>query len=209
MKHTIARTLCILAVAVLTAAPALTGTVDAAKGGAVRMTAPRSSMPAASPKSPATGAGTTTTKNAAPSSQTTQGKTDATSNTKTQQNASQANTQARTNTQQSGSFFGSAMRNMGIFAGGMFLGSMLSSMFGWGNMGFMSEVLGMVFNIILLLVVINVIKWLWRRLRGRSQGGDAYQRGYEAAMRDQQKRRDPYTIDVKPIDEEKDPFLKK
>lgn len=203
MKHKLSVIICVLGFIMAAAMPAVTGSVEAKGAGAARMTAPRSAMPAATKTAP----NTTTKSNAASSSQqTTQSKQNTANDTKAQTSTA---AQTRQNTASSGSFFGGAMRNIGLLAGGMFLGSMLSSLFGMGNMGFMAELLGMFFNIILLLLVINVVKWLWQKLRRRSgTGDDAYRRGYEAAMREQQKRRDPYTIDVKPIDEEKDPFRK-
>ena len=128
-------------------------------------------------------------------------------NQQTRQNAQQAN--ARTNTQtrtNQSSGWGSAMRNIGLLAGGMFLGSMLSSLFGWGNMGFMADILGVMFNIILLLVIVSLISHLWRKFRGKknTSDDDAYRRGYEAAMREERFRHKGMTIDVKPIDDDKD-----
>lgn len=141
------KTLSIIAGAALlfaTAVPAASMPVWAAKGGAVRMAAPKTAPPAAAPKSTPNGSGAGTQRTANPN-QTQQARPN--TNT-TAQNA------ARTN--QSSSRWGSAMRNIGLLAGGMFLGSMLSSLFGWGNMGFMADILGVLFNIILLLVIISI-----------------------------------------------------
>ncbi len=191
------KTLSIIAGAALlfaTAVPAASMPVWAAKGGAVRMAAPKSAPPAAAPspaKSTPNGTGTQRTANP---NQTQQARPN--TNT-TAQNA------ARTN--QSSSRWGSAMRNIGLLAGGMFLGSMLSSLFGWGNMGFMADILGVLFNIILLLVIIAIASSLWRKFRGRKGGreDDAYRRGYEAAMRNKRHEDGYTTIDVTPLDEEK------
>ena len=67
---------------------------------------------------------------------------------------------------------------------------MLSSLFGWGNMGFMADILGVMFNIILLLVIVSLISHLWRKFRGKknTSDDDAYRRGYEAAMREERFR---------------------
>lgn len=190
------KTLSIIAGAALlfaTAVPAASMPVWAAKGGAVRMAAPKTAPPAAAPKSTPNGSGAGTQRTANPN-QTQQARPN--TNT-TAQNA------ARTN--QSSSRWGSAMRNIGLLAGGMFLGSMLSSLFGWGNMGFMADILGVLFNIILLLVIISILSSLWRKFRGRKGGreDDAYRRGYEAAMRNK-RQEDGYTmIDVTPLDEDK------
>lgn len=155
------KTLSIIAGAALlfaTAVPAASMPVWAAKGGAVRMAAPKTAPPAAAPKSTPNGSGAGTQRTANPN-QTQQARPN--TNT-TAQNA------ARTN--QSSSRWGSAMRNIGLLAGGMFLGSMLSSLFGWGNMGFMADILGVLFNIILLLVIISILSSLWRKFRGRKGG---------------------------------------
>lgn len=190
------KTLSIIAGAALlfaTAVPAASMPVWAAKGGAVRMAAPKTAPPAAAPKSTPNGSGTGTQRTANPN-QTQQARPN--TNT-TAQNA------ARTN--QSSSRWGSAMRNIGLLAGGMFLGSMLSSLFGWGNMGFMADILGVLFNIILLLVIISILSSLWRKFRGRkgSREDDAYRRGYEAAMRNKRQEDGYTTIDVTPLDEDK------
>lgn len=162
MKRTFTTIVCCLGLAALLACPLVTMPAQAAKGGAgaVRMTAPRSSSMSAVP---------TQTPKAAPNSNaksTTTGQTKQDTTTKTQANTTQPNAQAQTN--RSGSMFGGMMRNIGLFAGGMFLGSMLSSMFGMGGMGFMADLLGMVMNVVLLLVIINVIKWLWQKVRRRN-----------------------------------------
>lgn len=190
------KTLSIIAGAALlfaTAVPAASMPVWAAKGGAVRMAAPKTAPPAAAPKSTPNGSGAGTQRTANPN-QTQQARPN--TNT-TAQNA------ARTN--QSSSRWGSAMRNIGLLAGGMFLGSMLSSLFGWGNMGFMADILGVLFNIILLLVIISILSSLWRKFRGRkgSREDDAYCRGYEAAMRNKRQEDGYTTIDVTPLDEDK------
>lgn len=190
------KTMSIIAGAALlfaTAVPAASMPVWAAKGGAVRMAAPKTAPPAAAPKSTPNGSGAGTQRTANPN-QTQQARPN--TNT-TAQNA------ARTN--QSSSRWGSAMRNIGLLAGGMFLGSMLSSLFGWGNMGFMADILGVLFNIILLLVIISILSSLWRKFRGRKGGreDDAYRRGYEAAMRNKRQEDGYTTIDVTPLDEDK------
>ena len=190
------KTLSIIAGAALlfaTAVPAASMPVWAAKGGAVRMAAPKTAPPAAAPKSTPNGSGAGTQRTANPN-QTQQARPN--TNT-TAQNA------ARTN--QSSSRWGSAMRNIGLLAGGMFLGSMLSSLFGWGTMGFMADILGVLFNIILLLVIISILSSLWRKFRGRKGGreDDACRRGYEAAMRNKRQEDGYTTIDVTPLDEDK------
>ena len=182
---------CLAGLVIAAAAPVVSTPVFAARGG-VRVSAPKA-LPSGSK-----GTVRNNTTNRTTNNQT---------NQQTRQNAQQAN--ARTNTQtrtNQSSGWGSAMRNIGLLAGGMFLGSMLSSLFGWGNMGFMADILGVMFNIILLLVIVSLISHLWRKFRGKknSSDDDAYRRGYEAAMREERFRHKGMTIDVKPIDDDKE-----
>lgn len=182
---------CLAGLVIAAAAPVVSTPVFAARGG-VRVSAPKA-LPSGSK-----GTVRNNTTNRATNNQT---------NQQTRQNAQQAN--ARTNTQtrtNQSSGWGSAMRNIGLLAGGMFLGSMLSSLFGWGNMGFMADILGVMFNIILLLVIVSLISHLWRKFRGKknTSDDDAYRRGYEAAMREERFRHKGMTIDVKPIDDDKE-----
>lgn len=182
------------ALLVATAVPAASMPVWAAKGGAVRMAAPKSA-----PMTPA---------KTAPNGSGTNSQSTLNQNAKTQQARPNTNTtaqtQSRANTQQSTSRWGSAMRNIGLLAVGMFLGSMLSSLFGWGSMGWMADILGVLFNIILVLVIISLISRLWRKFRGRkgSREDDAYRRGYEAAMRNKHREDGYTTIDVTPLDKD-------
>lgn len=182
---------CLAGLVIAAAVPVVSTPVFAARGG-VRVSAPKA-LPSGSK-----GTVRNNTTNRTTNNQT---------NQQTRQNAQQAN--ARTNTQtrtNQSSGWGSAMRNIGLLAGGMFLGSMLSSLFGWGNMGFMADILGVMFNIILLLVIVSLISHLWRKFRGKknSSDDDAYRRGYEAAMWEERFRHKGMTIDVKPIDDDKD-----
>ena len=182
---------CLAGLVIAAAAPVVSTPVFAARGG-VRVSAPKA-LPSGSK-----GTVRNNTTNRTTNNQT---------NQQARQNAQQAN--ARTNTQtrtNQSSGWGSAMRNIGLLAGGMFLGSMLSSLFGWGDMGFMADILGVMFNIILLLVIVSLISHLWRKFRGKknTSDDDAYRRGYEAAMREERFRHKGMTIDVKPIDDDKE-----
>lgn len=60
---------------------------------------------------------------------------------------------------------GGFLRNLGMFGGGMLMGSMLSSMLGFGNMGGMASIFGILFNIIVLAAVFMGIRYLWNRFR--------------------------------------------
>ena len=178
---------------------AISATVEA-KGGGVKMAAPKA--PAAAPKTPAK-----TTPDAR--SNANAGTNNASSKTTEQANGinskQSATNQPSAAQAQSGSRIGSIMRGIGIFAGGMFLGSLLSSLFGMGS-GFLADLLGVLMNVVLLALAIGVIRWLWNKFRGNGRGGnggsrsDAYREGYEAAMRAQREQQQPDIIDITPRD---------
>ncbi|MGI6092741.1 MAG: hypothetical protein GX348_03900 [Veillonellaceae bacterium] len=81
--------------------------------------------------------------------------------------ASQAKpgTQQAAQQQASGGF----MRGAGMFAGGMLMGSMLSSMLGFGAMEGFATILGMIFNVIILAAIFMGIRYLWTKLRNNKK----------------------------------------
>ncbi|SFT68911.1 hypothetical protein SAMN02910356_01645 [Selenomonas sp. GACV-9] len=101
---------------------------------------------------------------------------------------SKSNTAGNTNTQ-SGSRWGSALRNIGLLAGGMMLGSLLASMFGGLGGGLLADILGVVMNVVLLFAAIMVIKWLWNKFRGRKE-----ENVYRSNMRDLNMRQEPKDV---------------
>lgn len=95
------------------------------------------------------------------------------------------------NTAQSGSRFGSMMRNIGLFAGGMFLGSMLSHLFGFGMGGMMADVFGLLANVVMVMAVIFAVRWLFQKLRGNGSGSSyAARERYDARPQEPQTRYD-------------------
>ena len=100
---------------------------------------------------------------------------------------------------QSGSRLGSIMRGVGLLAGGMFLGSMLSHLFGFGT-GMMSDMLGLLMNILLFAVAFMVIRALLRRFLGGSRSSrDSYQQRWQEPLHTQaQQPRRPDIIDIQP-----------
>ena len=108
-------------------------------------------------------------------------------------NATAANSKsntAGTANAQSGSRWGSALRNIGLLAGGMMLGSLLASMFGGLGGGLLADILGVVMNVILVFAAIMVIKWLWNKFRGRKNEGNVYR----SSMRDLNMRQEPQDV---------------
>lgn len=75
---------------------------------------------------------------------------------------------------QSGSRWGSALRNIGLFAGGMMLGSMLSHLFGGLGGGMMADILGLVMNILMAAAVFLILRWAWNKFRGRGKETNVY-----------------------------------
>ena len=117
-------------------------------------------------------------------------------------NSANAGTNAKAGTAantQSGSRLGSIMRGVGLLAGGMFLGSMLSHLFGFGG-GMMSDMLGLLMNILLFAVAFMVIRALLRRFLGGSRSSrDSYQQRWQEPLHTQaQQPRRPDIIDIQP-----------
>ena len=77
------------------------------------------------------------------------------------------------NAAKSSTGWGSALRSIGLLAGGMLLGSMLASMFGLGS-GFLADVLGVLANVAIAFAVIMAIRWAWNRFRGRKEEESVY-----------------------------------
>lgn len=127
----------------------------AAKGGSFRPSTPRPSAPKAAPKP------------SAPKSSTQQK-----SSTQTP-SASQKKPAAAATRQQSGGI-GGMLRGIGLFAGGMMLGSLLGNMFGFGGFGAFSTIMGILFNILLYGAIISIAIWGFRRLFGKTAEENPY-----------------------------------
>lgn len=136
-----------------------------AKSGGGGIKAPTSTTKSLAPSTKSTTA--TTPRADAPKTNATETpKSNANTNNTSSNTANKTNNNSNTvNNNQSGSRWGSALRNIGLFAGGMFLGSMLSNMFGLG--GFMSDILGLIANVILIGIVVMVIMAIYRKLFGK------------------------------------------
>lgn len=143
-----------------------------AKSGGGGFKAPASTTKSLTPSTKSTT--TTTPKTDAPKTNATEApKSNATTNNSSTNTANKTNTTTNTaNNQQSGSRWGSALRNIGLFAGGMFLGSMLSNMFGLG--GFMGDILGLIANVVLIGIVVMIIMAIYRKLFGKKNETNAY-----------------------------------
>ena len=141
---------------------ATTNTAYAAKGGA--KLGGSTKAPAAAPKASAPSSNSNS-KSVSGNGESYKPSKDAKSLSKDAPSAS-SKTSSAANTQ-SGSRWGSALRNIGLFAGGMFLGSMLSHLFGWGSLGWGADILGLLVNIFILYLVIKGAAALWRWLRDR------------------------------------------
>lgn len=151
---------------VLSAAPVIpaANTAYAAKGGA-KMSIPKS---APAPKAPAAGAtsNANTSKSVSGNGSSYAPSKDAKSLEKNAPAANaKSNTAAANANTQSSSRLGSIMRGIGIFAGGMLLGSMLSHLFGMGS-GMFADIMGLLMNGLLIVVAIMAVRWLWNKFRG-------------------------------------------
>ena len=149
---------------VIPAAPSFLNTAYAAKGGA-KMSIPKS---APAPKAPAAGAtsNANTSKSVSGNGSSYAPSKDAKGLEKNAPAANaKSNTAAANANTQSSSRLGSIMRGIGIFAGGMLLGSMLSHLFGMGS-GMFADIMGLLMNGLLIVVAIMAVRWLWNKFRG-------------------------------------------
>jgi len=84
---------------------------------------------------------------------------------------------------------GNFLRNFGMLAGGMMLGSMLANMFG---MGMLSNIFGMLFNFVFLMLIIGALfvvgRFLWRKIR-YDQGNHNQWSKYNSKNHDDRYRR--------------------
>ncbi|SMC79063.1 hypothetical protein [Sporomusa malonica] len=64
---------------------------------------------------------------------------------------------------------GGFLRSAGLFGGGMLLGSMLGGMFGFGNSGMFANIMGMLFNVMLLAGVFMAGRFLWDKFKNRDK----------------------------------------
>lgn len=183
---------------VLSAAPVLpmtsyVNTVYAAKGGA-KMAAPKVAPAAPKATTPSTSNSTTAAPN---NSKSVSGNGDTYKPSKDakslEKNAPATNSKASTassaaNTQSS-SRWGNALRNIGLFAGGMMIGSLLSHALGglFGGMtGMMADILGVIANIVMLAVVFMAIRWLWNKFRGKKNATNVYSSNWQNMNRPQE-----------------------
>lgn len=100
---------------------------------------------------------------------------------------SNANANTATNAQ-SGSRWGNTLRTIGLFAGGMMLGSMLGHLFGNGLLG---DIFGVIANVIMLVAVFMLIRWAWNKFRNRGK-----ENVYASQMNNYNRNSEP--IDVTP-----------
>lgn len=60
---------------------------------------------------------------------------------------------------------GGFMRSLGMIGGGMLLGGLLGSMFGFGSTGMFATLIGILFNIVLVVGVFMTGRYLWHKFR--------------------------------------------
>ena len=61
------------------------------------------------------------------------------------------------------------MRNVGMFAGGMMLGGLLSNMLGFGHSGMFADILGMLASILPILAIFMLGRFLWVRYKTKRE----------------------------------------
>lgn len=61
------------------------------------------------------------------------------------------------------------MRNVGMFAGGMMLGGLLSNMLGFGHSGMFADILGMLASILPIIAIFMLGRFLWVRYKNKQE----------------------------------------
>lgn len=61
------------------------------------------------------------------------------------------------------------MRGLGMFGGGMLLGSLLGGAFGFGSNGMFATLAGVLLNILLIGGVIMAVRFVWDKFKQRRQ----------------------------------------
>lgn len=61
------------------------------------------------------------------------------------------------------------MRNVGMFAGGMMLGGLLSNMLGFGHSGMFADILGMLASIVPIIAIFMLGRFLWVRYKNKQE----------------------------------------
>lgn len=151
----------------------VTSTAYAAKGGA-RIAAPKA-VPSA-PKAPAASSNSAPSKSVSGNGGSYAPSKSAKDLQKEAPSANSRTNGATANAAQpkTGSRFGNVLRNIGLFAGGMMLGSMLSHLFGGLGGGMMADILGLVMNILMVAAVFLILRWAWNKFRGRGKETNVY-----------------------------------
>jgi hypothetical protein len=66
----------------------------------------------------------------------------------------------------------SFLRSAAMIGGGMLLGSMLGNMFGFGSSGMFAQVIGLLFNIMLVVLLFMAGRYAWNRFRTSRENKD-------------------------------------
>lgn len=61
------------------------------------------------------------------------------------------------------------LRSAAMFGGGMLMGSMLGNMFGFGSNGMFSQIIGLLFNVMIIVLLFKGALYLWNRFRANRQ----------------------------------------
>lgn len=61
------------------------------------------------------------------------------------------------------------MRNVGMLAGGMMLGGMLSSMLGHGSTGMLADIMGLLISLVPILILVMLGRFLWIRYKSKPE----------------------------------------
>lgn len=194
-------------IAVSAAGAFVPSSAEAARGGArissprISAPAPRTSTPHSSSSSSSSGSTARPNQQYRPSQKASDIPSTAPS-ARTGSSAARSGASAATN---SGTRWGGMLRSIGLFAGGMMLGGLLSSMFGFGGMGFMADFMGLIMNAVIIFAVIKLIMWGVSKFLGRRRDDDPYRSQRYNGKYDARRATIDVDADYEPIEDIKPP----
>lgn len=189
-------------IAVSAAGAFVPSSAEAARGGA-RISSPRISAPAPRTSRPSGSPSSSSSSTARPNQQyrPSQKASDIPSTAPSARTGSSAARSGASAQTSSGTRWGGMLRSIGLFAGGMMLGGLLSSMFGFGGMGFMADFMGLIMNAVLIFAVIKLVMWGVSKFLGRKRDDDPYR----AQKYDARRATIDVDADYEPIEDIKPP----
>ncbi len=194
-------------IAVSAAGAFVPSSAEAARGGA-RISSPRISAPAPRTSTPHSSSSSSSSSSTARPNQQyrpSQKASDIPSTVPSARTGSSAARSGASAQASSGTRWGGMLRNIGLFAGGMMLGGLLSSMFGFGGMGFMADFMGLIMNAVIIFAVIKLVMWGVSKFFSKKRDDDPYRSQRYNGKYDARRATIDVDADYEPIEDIKPP----